>query len=163
MALREVRQTGDEILRKISKEVTDFDEKLHSLLEDMEDTMKEEDGVGIAAVQIGVLRRVFLIELDEQVMEFINPVILERTGSQVGMEGCLSVIGENGFVERPQYVKIEAQDRNGEKFVFEANDFAAIVVSHEYDHLDGHLYTDFKLSEEQLKEMGYELVEAEEE
>lgn len=157
MALREVRQVGDEILRKKSREVTEFDDRLHNLLDDMKDTMYEFEGVGIAAVQVGILKRVFLIEVDEVIIEFINPVILEKNGEQCGVEGCLSVEGENGFVERPEYVKVEAYDRFGKKFVYEGREFAAIVISHEYDHLEGELFIDKVLSDEELLERGYEL------
>ncbi len=157
MALREVRQIGDDILAKKSREVSLFDEKLHTLLDDMAETMYHYDGVGIAAVQIGVLRRVFIIELDEEIIEFVNPVIIEKSGEQVTTEGCLSVEDENGYVERPNYIKIEAFDRNGEKFVFESEDFGAVVASHEYDHLEGVLFTERILTEEELIEMGYEI------
>ncbi len=159
MALREVRQVGDDILRKKSREVTNFDEKLHSLLDDMKETMYESDGVGIAAVQVGVLKRVFIIELDDEIIEFINPVIIEKLGEQIGVEGCLSVIGKSGYVERPTYVKIEAFTRYGDKFVFEATDFGATVVSHEYDHLDGWLFVDKILTPEEVKQMGYDIEE----
>ncbi len=157
MALREIRQTGDDILRKKSREVTSFDEKLHSLLDDMLETMYHYEGVGIAAVQIGVLRRAFIIELDEKIIEFVNPVVLDRKGEQVTTEGCLSVEGTNGYVERPSYIKIEAFNRDGEKFIFESDDFGAVVTSHEYDHLEGVLFVDKVLTENELIDMGYEI------
>ncbi len=157
MALREVRQVGDEILRKKSREVTDFDVKLHSLLDDMKDTMYESEGVGIAAVQVGLLKRAFIIEIEDKVIEFVNPTIIEKSGNQIGIEGCLSVVGESGYVERPDYIKIEAFNRNGEKFIFEEEGFGAIVASHEYDHLEGELFVDKVLTEEEVVEKGYEI------
>ncbi len=123
----------------------------------MKDTMYEQEGVGIAGVQVGVLRRVFIIELDDEIIEFVNPVISERKGEQIGSEGCLSVLGESGFVQRPEFVRIEAYDRNGEKFILEVEGFGAVVICHEYDHLEGKLFIDNVLTEEQLTEMGYEL------
>ncbi len=161
MALREVRQIGDEILAKKSREVTEFNKKLHDLLDDMKETMYNFDGVGIAGVQVGTLRRVFIIELEERAIEFVNPVILEKRGEQIGTEGCLSVEGESGYVERPEYVKLEAYDRYGEKFIFEAEGFSAVVICHEYDHLEGVLFTEKILTKEQLEDMGYD-VEGEE-
>ncbi len=142
MAIRKLRIKGDDILKKTSKEVKEITNAVITLLDDMKDTMVENQGVGLAAVQVGVLKRIFIIEEDEQVIEFINPVILEQTGEQTSTEGCLSVPNMSGDVTRPTYVKIEAQNRNGEKFVYEANDFYATVLCHENDHLDGQLYID---------------------
>mgnify|MGYP003398008903 CR=1 FL=1 len=145
MALREIVTIGDEILRKRSREVTVFDEKLKSLLDDMADTMYyEHRGVGLAAVQVGVLKRVFICDVGDKhgLVEFINPEIMETNGSQIGSEGCLSVPGESGDVKRPQSLTIRAQDRNGDPFILLVDDFMAVCVCHEYDHLDGVLFID---------------------
>ena len=149
MAIRNILQQGDPSLEKISREVTNFDARLHTLLDDMRETMDHANGVGLAAPQVGVLRRVALIadikesedgELSEEIIELINPTILEADGSQEGVEGCLSVPGVQGVVTRPSRVKIRAQDRHGAAFEMEHTDFTARVICHELDHLDGKLY-----------------------
>lgn len=142
MALRNIVQEGDETLRKKCFEVTAFDEKLHTLLNDMMDTVKKAQGAGLAAPQVGVLRRVFVVDVDEGYFEFINPVIVSAKGTQIGKEGCLSVKGKWGEVVRPNKVVIKAQNRYGEKFTLTAKDFFARAICHEYDHLDGILYID---------------------
>ena len=142
MAIRNIIQVGDETLRKRSFEVTDFGEKTHQLLDDMKQTLAKADGVGLAAPQVGVLRRIFIISYKEHYFECINPVFLEKSGSQVGEEGCLSVKGKYGTVERPMKVKVKAQDRFGNEFVVTATGFLARAFCHEYDHLDGILYID---------------------
>jgi len=143
MALRNIVLEGDEILRKRCKEVTDIDNRIHMILDDMIDTMREQNGIGIAAPQIGIMRRMFVIEPEEgEVIEFINPEILESSGVQTGEEGCLSIPGYVGTVDRPEYIKIEALNRHGKKIVHEAREMKAIVISHEFDHLEGILYTD---------------------
>ena len=143
MARRKVVTLGSETLRKKSKPVVDFDETLHELLDDMRQTMIETKGVGIAAVQVGVLRRAIVIELDRgKYLEIINPQILKTKGMVEDVEGCLSVPGFFCEVERPKQVKISAQDRNGQVFEFEAKDYLARCVCHEIDHLDGVLFVD---------------------
>lgn len=142
MAYRRVRTEEDEVLRKISKEVSEFDESLWTLLDDMADTMYEENGVGLAAPQIGILKRIFVIDVGEGLIEFINPEILETSGEQFGEEGCLSVPNKYGNVRRPNYAKMRAQDRNGNYFEVEGNELMARAMLHENDHLDGKLYID---------------------
>ena len=143
MALRKVVTEGDEILRKRCREVTEINDRIRQTMEDMRDTMRSQMGVGIAAPQVGVMRRMFVAEPEpDKVYYMINPVILEQSGSQVGDEGCLSVPGLIGTVERPSHVKIEALDLDGVKHVYEFDDFYARVTCHEYDHLEGILYTD---------------------
>lgn len=144
MALRKIVLEGDEILRKIAKDVTLFDEKCWTLLDDMRDTMYEANGIGLAAPQVGVLRRIFVIDLHDQngLTEFINPVFIDKEGEQISCEGCLSIPGFEGEVVRPSYIKIKAFDRFGEEFEYEGEELAAVCVSHEYDHLDGILFRD---------------------
>lgn len=142
MAIRNVVQVGDEVLRQRCAEVVDFDQKLWTLLDDMKDTVKKEEGAGLAAPQVGVLRRVVVVDVPEGYFEFINPVILSQKGEQSGWEGCLSVRGKSGIVSRPMKVKISYQDRNGEKYLLQAKGFFARAICHELDHLDGVLYID---------------------
>ena len=142
MAIRSVVQEGDEVLRQICFPVENFDGKLHELLNDMKDTVKKEDGAGLAAPQVGVLRRVVVIDVPEGYFEMINPVILGVKGEQRGYEGCLSVRGKRGVVSRPMKVKVAFYDRNGEKHVMQTKGLFARAVCHELDHLDGVLYID---------------------
>lgn len=144
MALRNIIKEGDETLRKISREVTVFDTKCLALLDDMKDTMYEANGVGLASSQVGVLKRIFVIDVhdDNGFLEFINPVFLDKEGEQISCEGCLSIPDFEGDVIRPAYVKIKAQNRYGEEFIYEGEGLAAVCVSHEYDHLDGILFRD---------------------
>ena len=142
MAIRNIVQVGDDVLRQRCNEVTEFDEKLHALLDDMKDTVKKEQGAGLAAPQVGVLRRVAVVDVEEGYFEFINPVIVQQKGEQTGWEGCLSVRGKQGVVSRPQKVKISYFDRNGEKHLLQAKGFFARAICHELDHLDGVLYID---------------------
>lgn len=142
MAIRNVVQVGDEVLRQRCAEVETFDEKLWLLLDDMKDTVKKEEGAGLAAPQVGVLRRVVVVDVPEGYFEFINPVILSQKGEQSGWEGCLSVKGKSGIVSRPMKVKLSYQDRNGEKYLLQAKGFFARAICHELDHLDGVLYID---------------------
>ncbi len=142
MAIRTIRVDKDEILRKKSKPVKVFDEKLWTLLDDMKETMYRAEGVGLAAVQIGILKRVFIVDIGEGLIEFINPEILQTEGEQFGEEGCLSVPNKYGNVRRPDKVKIKAQDRNGNPFELEGQGFMARAILHEYDHLEGRLYVD---------------------
>lgn len=142
MAIRNVVQVGDDILRKKCFEVTSFDEKLGVLLDDMRDTVRKEDGAGLAAPQVGILRRVVVVDVKEGFYEFVNPVIVDSKGEQTGYEGCLSVRGKRGIVTRPMVVKVEYSDRKGKRKKLTARGFFARAVCHELDHLDGILYTD---------------------
>ena len=143
MALRNIVTEGDEILRKHCREVTEVNERIKTTMEDMLETMRAEMGVGIAAPQVGIMRRMFFAEPEPgRVYYMINPEILEQSGSQTGDEGCLSVPGMIGTVERPDYIKIRALDINGAEQVYEFSGFDARVMCHEYDHLDGILYID---------------------
>ncbi len=141
MALRQLRLEGDEILSKKSKEIKELNERTLSLIDDMFDTMYENGGCGLAAVQVGVLRRIFVVDVTgEDPMVFINPVILEKKGEQAADEGCLSVPGKVGCVIRPNYIRIRAFDEEMNEFEIEAEEFLARAICHEYDHLDGVLY-----------------------
>ncbi|MBE5752100.1 MAG: peptide deformylase [Clostridiales bacterium] len=142
MAIRNVVQVGDDVLRQKCFPVENFDESLAKLLDDMRDTVKKEQGAGLAAPQVGVLRRVVVVDVEEGYFELINPVILQQKGEQTGWEGCLSVRGKSGIVSRPMKVKISFQDRNGEKYLLQAKGFFARAICHELDHLDGVLYID---------------------
>ena len=143
MALRNIVTEGDEILRKHCREVTEVNERIKTTMEDMLETMRAEMGVGIAAPQVGIMRRMFIAEPEPgRVYYMINPEILEQSGSQTGDEGCLSVPGMIGTVERPDYIKSRALDINGAEQVYEFSGFDARVMCHEYDHLDGILYID---------------------
>ncbi len=142
MAIRNIIQMGDETLRKKAFEVTDFGEKTHQLIDDMKDTLIAANGAGLAAPQVGVLRRIFLVMVDNKYYECINPVMLSFSGSQKGLEGCLSVRGKQGNVERPYKVVFKAQDRYGKPFTLKLSGFTARAFCHEYDHLNGVLYVD---------------------
>lgn len=143
MAIRNIVTEGDDILRKHCREVTEVTDRIRETMQDMLETMRNEMGVGIAAPQVGIMRRMFVAEPEpERVYFMINPVILEQSGSQSGDEGCLSIPGLIGTVERPSHIKIEALDLEGNKQVYEFDDFDARVMCHENDHLDGVLYTD---------------------
>ena len=156
MALRKILTDKEPALHKICKPVTDFDAKLHKLLDDMTETLIESGGVGLAAPQVGILRRVFLVDVgmeENEIVEFINPEIIETDGEQVGPEGCLSVPGKYGLVKRPYYAKVRAQDRNGEWFEAEGEELIGRCFCHENDHLDGIIYTEVMerlLTEEEL-------------
>jgi peptide deformylase len=142
MAIRQIVQVGDEILRKKCFEVKDFSEKTHQLLDDMKDTLKLAQGAGLASPQVGVLRRMFIVDIDGEYVEFINPKIIHQSGEQYGLEGCLSVAGKWGDVKRPTKVIVDYQDRYGNKHRKTFYDFYAKAVCHENDHLDGILYID---------------------
>ena len=143
MAIRNIVVEGDEVLRKKCREVKEITDHVRVTLQDMLDTMHEQYGVGIAAPQVGVLRRMFIADpVEGEIYYMINPVMLEQSGLQVDDEGGLSVPGMVGTVERPQYIKIQAMDLDGETKVYEFEDFHARVMCHEYDHLDGTLYID---------------------
>lgn len=143
MALRNVREQGDAILGKISKDVKELTPRTLELIEDMFDTMYEANGVGLAAVQVGVLKRIFVVDVTgEDPYVFVNPRILETSGEQTGQEGCLSVPGMTGIVTRPNHVKVGAYNENMEYFELEGEELLARAICHEYDHLDGHLYVE---------------------
>ena len=140
MAIRIIRKNEDPALYKTCKEVKKFDARLSELIDDMIETMNDADGVGLAAPQVGVLRRVCVIDVGEGPVEMVNPVILESSGEQGGMEGCLSFPGESGYVVRPSYVRVEAYDRHGDLYEYEGEGLFARAVFHETDHLDGKVY-----------------------
>lgn len=142
MAIREIRKKGDEILYKKCKEVKNFDNKLHILLDDMYDTMKQSDGVGLAAPQVGILKRAVVIDIGDGRIELINPVIVDESGEQIGSEGCLSVPGVYGEVTRPNVVTVKAQDRNGKWFKLTGKELLARAICHETEHLEGKLFLD---------------------
>ena len=145
MGLRKILTAKDPALHKVCKPVTSFDSKLHKLLDDMTETLIDSGGVGLAAPQVGILRRVFVVDMggeEPEIVEFVNPEILETDGEQVGAEGCLSVPGKYGLVMRPYYAKVRAQDRNGQWFEAEGEELIGRCFCHEYDHLDGIVYTE---------------------
>lgn len=147
MAIRNVVQIGDEILRKKSKPVKEFDEKLWELLDDMRETMNKNDGVGLAAVQVGILRQVIVLDVNHMKLELINPEIIDSFGEQIEKEGCLSLKGQWGWVKRPQEVTVKAQDRYGNEFVITGVDLLARAFCHEIDHLSGILYVDKQIKD----------------
>lgn len=156
MALRKIVTVGDPVLTKKCRPVTKFDERLATLIDDMIETMHDANGVGLAGPQVGVLRRVVVVDTGEEDLELVNPEIVETSGEQDGMEGCLSVPGEYWMVKRPNYAKVRAQDRNGEWFELEGEELIARCICHECDHLDGHLYTEIayhKLTDEEIEAM----------
>ncbi len=143
MATRKIIQRGDETLGKVCRPVTVFDGRLHDLIDDMRETLEQAQGYGLAAPQVGILRRVCLVMgSDGELIELVNPEILETSGEQEGYEGCLSVPGLYGWVKRPSWAKVRAQDRNGNTFEVEDVDMSARCFCHEIDHLDGHLFTE---------------------
>ena len=156
MAIRNIVTLGDEALRKHCKPQEKFDRRLATLLKDMADTMYKAEGVGLAAPQVGILRRVAVVDITEDhsgLLELVNPEIIERDGSQTGREGCLSLPGRQGIVTRPMKVKVRFQDRKGETYELETEGFEARAICHELDHLDGQLYIDVmdrELSEEEI-------------
>ena len=142
MALRNIVKKGDDVLTKMCRPVEKFDEKLCTLLDDMYETMEVANGVGLAAPQVGLLRRIVVIDVGEGRIELINPEIIKTSGEQDGAEGCLSFPGEFGMVKRPMKVRAKFQDRNGEWYEIEAEELLARCIMHETDHLDGQLYVD---------------------
>lgn len=142
MAIREIRVQGDEVLGKVCKEVKAMTPRTAILIEDMIDTMYEAMGVGLAAPQVGILKRLVVIDVGEGPMVLINPVILETSGEQTGDEGCLSVPGKAGLVTRPNYVKVKALNEDMEEVIYEGEGLLARAFCHEIDHLDGHLYVE---------------------
>ena len=143
MAVRNIVKDGDEVLRKVCRPVEKFDQKLSDLIDDMFETMYKANGVGLAAPQIGILKRVAVIDVGEGPHEFINPTIIESSGEQTDTEGCLSCPGVWGTVSRPNFVTVEAYDRNGDRFILSATELFARAICHELDHLDGKLFKDF--------------------
>ena len=158
MALRNIVTVGDECLRKKCRPVTEFNRRLHDLLDDMQETLIDAGGAGLAAPQVGILRRVCIVmdtETDECI-ELINPEIIESRGEQTGLEGCLSIPNKWGIVTRPAYVRVRAQDRFGDWFEVEGEEINARCFCHEIEHLDGHLYSehiDHYLTEEELEQI----------
>ena len=154
MGLRKILTDKDPALHKVCRPVEKFDGRLHRLLDDMKETLAEANGVGLAAPQVGILRRVVLVDTGNEVLELIKPSLLETSGEQVGAEGCLSVPGKYGLVKRPNYAKVLAQDRNGNWFEAEGEELIARCFCNELDHLDGILYTEVMerfLTEEELE------------
>ena len=153
MALRRILTDKESALHKTCKPVENFDGKLHTLLNDMRETLIDSGGVGLAAPQVGILRRVVLVDTGEEILELVNPILVETDGEQEGPEGCLSVPGKYGLVKRPNYAKVRAQDRNGNWYEAEGEELIARCFCHELDHLDGILYTQVMerfLTEEEL-------------
>lgn len=143
MAIRKIREMGESVLGKVCKEVKEVNGRTKDLIDDMFDTMYEAQGVGLAAPQVGILKRIFVVDVTgEDPMVFINPQIIETDGEQTGYEGCLSVPGKTGTVTRPNYVKVRAYDENMEQFELEGEELLARAILHENDHLDGHLYVE---------------------
>ena len=142
MALRNIVKEGDTVLRKRCKEVTEFNERLHILLDDMRETLIDADGAGLAAPQVGILKRVAIVSVDDDYYEIINPEIIAVSGEQTGPEGCLSVPGVYGTVSRPMQVTVKAQDRFGKEFTVSGEGLLARAFCHEIDHLDGTLFKD---------------------
>lgn len=157
MGTRKIVTLGDDTLRKHCKLQEKFDRRLATLLKDMAETMYKAEGVGLAAPQVGILRRVAVVDVTEDhsgILELVNPEIIEREGEQTGREGCLSVPGRQGVVTRPMKVKVRFQDRNGDTYELETEGFEARAICHELDHLDGRLYIDVmdrELTEEEIK------------
>ncbi len=161
MAVRNIRQLGDAMLEKKCREVKEMTPRIKELIEDMKETMYEANGVGLAAPQVGVLKRVVVIDVGEGPIVMINPRLLESSGEQTGEEGCLSVPGKYGIVTRPMYVKFEAWNENMEHVVLEGEELLARAVCHEIDHLDGRM--DVEKAEDGLHDVEYEEYEEEDE
>ena len=154
MGLRKILTDKEPALHKTCKPVVSFDSKLHKLLDDMRETLIDSNGVGLAAPQVGILRRVVLVDTGDEILELINPTMVETDGEQVGPEGCLSVPGRYGLVKRPYYAKVRAQDRNGDWYEAEGEELIGRCFCHELDHLDGIIYTEVMerwLTDEELE------------
>lgn len=157
MGLRKILTTDEPALHKVCRPVDKFDWRLHKLLDDMHETLAEANGVGLAAPQVGILRRVVIVDTGEEILELVNPELLETDGEQEGAEGCLSVPGKYGLVKRPMVAKVRAQDRDGNWFEVEGEELIARCFCHEIDHLDGIVYTEVMerfLTEEELNGEG---------
>lgn len=142
MALRNIRVEGDPILRKVCREITEVNDRIRELAEDMLDTMYEANGVGLAGPQVGILKRIAVIDIGDGPVVLINPEIIEQSGSQTGQEGCLSIPGKAGNVTRPNYVKVKAYDLDMNEYIVEGEELMARALCHEIAHLDGDLYID---------------------
>lgn len=142
MAKRNIVKLGDDVLRKVCRTQLNFDERLHQVLDDMAETMYAADGVGLAAPQVGILRRYCIIDVGDGLVELINPVIIEKEGEQIGNEGCLSIPGRSETIKRPMKVTVRAQNRFGENFIVSGEGLKARAFCHEIDHLNGTLYID---------------------
>ena len=142
MAYRSIVKVGNEILRRKSLPIEEINDEIITLLDDMKETLVKAEGAGLAAVQVGVLKRIFVVNVDEEYFEFINPVMVKQAGTQIDREGCLSIVKKSGLVERPNKVVVKAFNRQGQMFKLTAYGFLARAICHEYDHLDGILYTD---------------------
>lgn len=142
MALRTIRQMGDEVLTKKCREIKEVTPRIKELIQDMLETMYEANGVGLAAPQVGILKRLVVIDVGEGPIVLINPVIVETDGSQTGEEGCLSLPGKSGVVTRPNYVKVRAYDEDMQQYEIEGTELLARAFCHEIDHLDGHMYVE---------------------
>ncbi len=154
MGIRKILTDKEPALHKVCKPVESFDRKLHKLLDDMTESLIKAEGVGLAAPQVGIVRRVVIVDTGDEILELINPTLVETAGEQIGAEGCLSVPGKYGLVKRPNYAKVRAQDRNGNWFEVEGEELIARCFCHELDHLDGILYTQVMerfLTEEELE------------
>lgn len=159
MGLRKIMTVKEPCLHKVCRPVEKFDGRLHRLLDDMKETLAEANGVGLAAPQVGILRRVVVVDTGEEMLELVNPELLETSGEQVGSEGCLSVPGKYGIVKRPNYAKVRAYDRDGNEFEVEGEELMARCFCHELDHLDGIVYTEIMeryLTEEEMGELSEE-------
>ena len=159
MGLRKIMTVKEPCLHKVCRPVEKFDGKLHRLLDDMKETLAEANGVGLAAPQVGILRRVVVVDTGEEMLELVNPELLETSGEQIGSEGCLSVPGKYGIVKRPNYAKVRAYDRDGNEFEVEGEELMARCFCHELDHLDGIVYTEIMeryLTEEEMGELSEE-------
>lgn len=159
MALRQIRIQGDDVLEKVCRPVEKISPRIATLIEDMIETMYENDGVGLAAPQVGVLRRIAVIDVGEGPIVLVNPTVLETSGSQTGQEGCLSLPGKSGQVTRPNYAKVRAFDENMQEYEIEGEELLARALLHEIDHLDGHMYTE--LVEGPIHDVTYETEEEE--
>ena len=166
MALRNIVTVGDPVLTKKCRPVVKFDDRLAQLIDDMKETMRNANGVGLAAPQVGVLRRLVVVDVGDEIVELVNPeLVSESEEQQTGVEGCLSLPGEYGVVTRPMYVTVRAQDRNGDWYEYDGEELVARCFCHEIDHLDGHMYTEIAermLSPEELEEIMKQDEEAEE-
>lgn len=157
MGIRKIMTVKEPCLHKVCRPVEKFDSKLHKLLDDMKETLLDANGVGLAAPQVGILRRVVVVDTGEEMLELVNPELLETSGEQEGAEGCLSVPGKYGLVKRPMVAKVRAQDRDGNWFEVEGEELIARCFCHEIDHLDGIVYTEVMerfLTEEELNGEG---------
>ena len=157
MGIRKIMTVKEPCLHKVCRPVEKFDKKLHKLLDDMKETLVDANGVGLAAPQVGILRRVVIVDTGEEMLELVNPELVETSGEQKGAEGCLSVPGKYGLVKRPNYAKVRAQDRDGNWFEVEGEELIARCFCHEIDHLDGIVYTEIMeryLTDEELNEEG---------